>query len=911
MSGRSNQGYESDQDSTPPLDVKSRIAAFQNSSSSQPQPQYATYQSKLNSSPVLIRPSPNRSTHSSTNSQQPTTKTTSPIPRHNSLPRERDFNLSPSSSSRLSNSSSEHVSEFGIIKSGEGSSNPMAPPPSKASTFGGRSNAGFASRWNNGTGGTYSTASSFHLGAQEDRQSNLRKSGSGMSLRELAAQSDSARSRSNSVESGQLGSSRRGSPAGTGSGASSPRLGVKNIIALYGGNGQLGGGGVAAGSLGRSSSPSSFNGNHQSPYRLGVSIPDASASADSLPIRKRPPRHMLDASEDGSTALELHPTLSPSPSIHSPIRSGASSPAGDLLTSNHQTSPISPQSSFKPPAPPRPPKPNASTSTSTNSTNTPPKLPQRFTVQPPTPARQPTTESPRSSSHSPNRFNNSNFSAPLLPPRKGAGTISAGVSPSSTGDGSSVNYQTYVSRKEQVQIGPALPPRMSHNGNNNHSDTPPRRSSADAPNSTSKPPPLPRRSMGNSSSAASDLSVSSNGSAASTGLIPPPRHKLPPQSHHVKNASSGTFSSVSLSDDASAELKHSLESQIGERETLVGGSTGFKALSSENSNSRRTAPLTPTSNPLLPPPRAVRSLAQGAPSRVGGPGAASGFRFGSGSSPHGRSAISLTARGRPLVKKNVKTKRNFTPDQSSRNRYETLFERMLVAESIKKSKMRDKKTNSSNSGIAVPRRRDLNRTITSNESEEEISAGGVQALKGWFDQSKNSQPSTSGHEPVLATSAPSERENPLSSNSFNLSSIPHHRSTASAGPGLETSFQHSTNPYIPTKRILKLWKSSRINNNEFFGEIWNEVVKHQESSQLKGLEREAFVRGLSAIDGELRRRKAKKSRRKGNMKTSRKNTIRASGRLIPPKPPTSNWEEVSRLPSNVKRVVPPHRPVNI
>lgn len=311
---------------------------------------------------------------------------------------------------------------------------------------------------------------------------------------------------------------------------------------------------------------------------------------------------------------------------------------------------------------------------------------------------------------------------------------------------------------------------------------------------------------------------------------PPPRQRT--LSAATKNQTGGVhrktgsnvFTSISLSDDASSELKRSLESDIHAdhppppaRSRLPSNPTPRNTTASGGvvSSLIGTAAALPIFKSGSPFTTSGRSLADGAPSKQGyytGGGAISR----SGSAQSGDSGLTFRpgegegwgqTRAVELAD-TPKTKVGLGEvEDGARRRYEALFEAALSRQRRRRGKGQSK------------------------EKGE-----GVKGLRGWFESEKS----------------PAAHSSPL--------------------PEGEV---------LSPRTVKKIWSRSKLPPS-VLAQVWDQAVAFQASSD-GGLGKEAFIRGMARIDSELERRKKRRER-----KTARsvKKEGLGVGRRVPPPPPT-------------------------
>lgn len=448
----------------------------------------------------------------------------------------------------------------------------------------------------------------------------------------------------------------------------------------------------------------------------------------------------------------------------------------------------------------------------------------------------------------------------------------------------------------------------------------PRVASAGAP-----PPPPPRPStaaLSASTGSTSTVGMAAPGATTTTNtataaLPPPPRHRTQTQTHHrgarsgpgsdpssMRGASghgktpSTTFTSISLSDDASADLRHSLESEIGSYAASQSSASGSshsssghsslsgttapgnrnRALSAGPHGPGRGGPKRSWEAPNVPLPPPVRDPLRARPNQAMHVEKA---HFGGMNAAHA-----------PL-------RRACTPDPLARKRYEALFERSINAAAAKKAPSNLKcasdadksvQRSSASGAITIPKSPkagdpDSNGFARSmpdaSEGDVQTSGGGVKALKGWFE---DSQPPTS-------SSAPSKPENG--------------GVTPKLWRAADSSAQAQKEQRLSPKMVRRIWRRSRL-PDAILREVWDAAITGApSSSEFPGLTLEQFVRAMAAIDAELLRRS---TRRKARGARGGQNAASAISRA------NQNRGSATRLPTALqpvdrqRRVPPPVPP---
>ncbi|KAN0064798.1 hypothetical protein ACQY0O_001855 [Thecaphora frezii] len=854
------------------------------------------------------------------------------------------------------------------------------------------------------------------LSSDDDAAARLRKTGSGTSLRDLMQKSlpnAPIRSRSKSLAgrgANSLGASTVSTPTNYSSGgAQSPRLGVRSIIALYGGNGGAGleapvasPSTAAVGSLGAFSGP----GGAEALYGGGLRTASPLSMASNASLRGR---HMLDPSNEDETWNPLfgHAVMEPRPRSSSGFRSAPTShpsspgPTGSALAVPNAgaiTSIAAPGEHVVQP----PYKRTVSGASGLSVRTEPPRPPARNAVLAPSPSR--------SASSSPMN------AGPRLPPRPSNssagshvsefGQISArpssadtsGKSGASSGDAfHNVPYATYTpgakrhgqgttASAENLRAPPALPPRSATGGQAPHSSSadgvpatgedghlpyafrtrPPVRLLPKSPSLPSRvtalpavakaerpePPPRPRAALSAPSSAPSSATTidgraggfrfGGTSSDPSTAPPPPARGRAPLTTHHRSSGlgavgsdptsatssssssssastagarrpahshshaktPSNVFTSISLSDDASRELRSSLESDILQRNPQeaatgspasasisshmpppprnrhghsanrsIGSAIGLTTSSPSTGQFSAGKALWETASSALPLPfkssaasaTSGRALAEGAPSRqphhsyVAGRANVAGDPL-LGSRPGELDGVvrpgwagQLQTRPVQLASPVAKlTPRSTTPPNSSaRQRYECLFDACLKAQAASRAKralpleVDALDLGSVRGKRQVPGFRTRGAGSVSVDDCSASSNVGIEAAKGWFEPNA----AATG----VQTSAEAGGRAPAS------------RSAPSSTLVVDADSSGARCSTLSMLRVRKVWRQSRL-PDAVLAEIWDAAVAYQREAGRgdvgrPGLTREAFVRAMAAIDAELASRAAKRRAR--------------------------------------------------
>ncbi|GAC96494.1 hypothetical protein PHSY_004074 [Pseudozyma hubeiensis SY62] len=348
-----------------------------------------------------------------------------------------------------------------------------------------------------------------------------------------------------------------------------------------------------------------------------------------------------------------------------------------------------------------------------------------------------------------------------------------------------------------------------------------------------------------------------------------------PASAHRKTGSN-VFTSISLSDDASGELKRSLESDLhSDHSTQLPPPNRGRSITANNGAASRAAGPSPaaggmgagmvssligTAASALPMFKSTgaasgtRSLADGAPSKqqymsrsgsagsgltaTGADGEASLWGVGRAVQLAEVGVVASKAVGGGMLKE--------PQDEKAMRRFEALFETLLRQQEEKRRT-----------------RGQLGRAKANNLKSEEVgerkASGGVQALRGWFESDPSSTTTT-------ATAGSTTR--------------PNHPAAQSNPPSRSTSLSPST--------IRKIWSRSQLPFT-YLSQLFDQCLQSQ-TEDVKGLEKQTFVRAMASIDAELERRKARRQtrqRRKDEARKSRDVNVSAARRVPPPPPPPS------------------------
>ncbi|PWZ00789.1 hypothetical protein BCV70DRAFT_237118 [Testicularia cyperi] len=819
--------------------------------------------------------------------------------------------------------------------------------------------------------------------------SALRKSESGTSLRELMQQSmpgagvtdDNVLQRSRSKSLAGNADSKSSSPAASGcstpaahlhgsnSRSSSPRPvgGVKNFIALYGG-------GAPAGVAGNNTATGPYGGSFER-----TSSPMSISTSNSA----RTSSHMLDSSADDDYTSPMfgHAVLQPgrSSGLQSSSSSAASrsvpgtperknSAASTSSTTAAATSTIAmcdTEISLQPPQIP-------SRKGSGSSVSSMPRLPPRPSASlAPSPTISEFGQIAAFSSAG-------NDGAPRKAGNSGAGGVSyATYTPGVRRNGSGASNAAAFDGDSAISP-PALPPRSATVGHA-YSD---RKGTAvsgyavrqrgagptavSTPTTTpgkAKPAPPPRPTnlsgrqwdgnaggfrFGSNHTPAgkSGNSSTSNGPAQQPAIPPRPRQQAQQETQqpvraagvtaansavagsghrgHAKSASN-VFTSISLSDDASHELRRTLESDMHRSDSSgnalqmpppsrgrpthaasrsggssIGASASPSGISSliESAASALPIPLfkSNSNTGVLGNTGTSRSLAEGAPSKQGSvasrsvqglgfsdvnflsvrPGESLGsneLNAGSGLARNRPSAVvlaepssmSLTG-SRTSTLASAKLARSMSPaDEAARQRYEALFDALLAAQTRASLRRKTALATQTHSNASTLRGGKTGKKSDAEAASEALSDGVEQDA----DTSVRSVQSLRGW---FESDSSSPRKEPVKlSTSAPEKPSPAKLLASDAAPStmqMQGRDQLGGGPgRVSAGRVVKVWKRSKL-PDAVLAEIWDAAVEHQASGQGRRrsgparLEREAFVRAMAAIDAELGRRKSKWRRKK-------------------------------------------------
>ncbi|KAJ9478461.1 hypothetical protein PHBOTO_002005 [Pseudozyma hubeiensis] len=340
---------------------------------------------------------------------------------------------------------------------------------------------------------------------------------------------------------------------------------------------------------------------------------------------------------------------------------------------------------------------------------------------------------------------------------------------------------------------------------------------------------------------------------------------IPANAH--RKTGSNVFTSISLSDDASGELKRSLESDLHSDHStqLPPPNRGRSIAATNGAPSRAVVPspagggmgagvvssLIGTAASALPMFKSsgaasgTRSLADGAPSkqqymsRSGSAGSGMTATAGDGEASLwgvGR-AVQLAEVGVVASKAVGGGMLKEPHDEKAMKRYEALFETLLRQQDEKRRKRAQ---------IGRATAKDLE----SEEVGEKKASGRVQALRGWFESDPSSTATTAQPTQPPAQSDP---------------------------PSRSTSLSPST--------IRKIWSRSRLPPT-YLSQLFEQCLQSQ-SDDVKGLGKQTFVRAMASIDAELERRKVRRQarqRRKDEARKSRDVNVSAARRMPPPPP---------------------------
>lgn len=354
-----------------------------------------------------------------------------------------------------------------------------------------------------------------------------------------------------------------------------------------------------------------------------------------------------------------------------------------------------------------------------------------------------------------------------------------------------------------------------------------------------------------------------------------------------RKSGSNVFTSISLSDDASGELKRSLESDLhvdhshtlpppsrGRPGAAVAGGAAYPTLAVSTRSSSASggmaasgvvSSLIGTAASALPLFKsaggatggASRSLADGAPSKqaihAGGAMTSRKSSVASGLMATDAEAAEAALWGRAVQLADASSVvGNQQPigallkepkDEYARKRYEALFEK-LVAQQIDRHDKKDADKKRTEQGVG------------SSVVTERTPSAGVQALRGWFESDASA-----------TTARPPQPSAPASD-----------RATRSGT---------SASAVVCASTVRRIWTRSRLASH-FLAQLWDQAVLSQ-SAELKGLQSEAFVKAMAAIDAALERKKLQHRQRKQRLADhasfNTEHTVAGAGRRVPPPPP--------------------------
>ncbi|KAJ1029855.1 hypothetical protein NDA13_003094 [Ustilago tritici] len=391
------------------------------------------------------------------------------------------------------------------------------------------------------------------------------------------------------------------------------------------------------------------------------------------------------------------------------------------------------------------------------------------------------------------------------------------------------------------------------------------------------PPPRPTKptsgwegNAGGFKFGSTPTNTASAGTNSDRGAVSPQRHTRNPSTGpsttvaaaHRKTGSN-VFTSISLTDDASSELKRSLESGLHSdhcqrmpprrppRNTTpfrspnntLSGQTGVVGVASSLIGTAASA------LPLFKPGGAgmgggTRSLADGAPSKqFGGVGLGRSasthsdlsVRPGDGSGARGRVQLADPPTSTPLSR--GKGALEEPRDAAARARYEDLFSSLVSQQRMQRRRTKAKEGEGDSSNAST--------VCGGSSSKIEEGSGAASALRGWFesDSHPSSNPTTDGNGRAAVLSA---------------------------------------------KMVQRVWSKCKLPES-FLAGVYDQSSSSSSSSSSTpaGLGKENFARAMATIDAELERRKAKRERRK-EAKAKRASTMGLGlGRRVPPLPPSA------------------------
>lgn len=486
---------------------------------------------------------------------------------------------------------------------------------------------------------------------------------------------------------------------------------------------------------------------------------------------------------------------------------------------------------------------------------------------------------PRSTPGSPERKGSTSSTAsassttPRLPPRPTQPSLAP--SPTLTEFGQlqpaakdkAVGYATYtpgfkrgVATIEVQRTPPALPPRSATLGQSERGKS---REPPSVPKKPLKPAPPPRPTAAPRSTPDSAAKAFRFGSAAAESTsaqpAPPPRPSKPSTpggtsltptppntattAKHRKSGSN-VFTSISLSDEASSELRRTLETDVRADVQLPPPARGRPPTTPHRTATASTAtggvvssligtaasalPLFKASTPLA---AGARSLADGAPSKQYGLSRSGSTHSDLSVLPgHADAGSWMPTRAVQLADAPKRAPAAAVPgwwkmpDPSARARYDALFTTTLADQARRRKHARADESASNASTL-----------------REKPRTAGVQALRGWFES--DAPPAADMHTGVQADE-------------------------------------------LGAASVRRVWKRSRL-PARFLAQVWDYAVHLGDDAKppSPALGREAFVCALATIDAELARRRSRRQQRTAQASDAHAVAARETGgRRVPPPP---------------------------
>lgn len=286
------------------------------------------------------------------------------------------------------------------------------------------------------------------------------------------------------------------------------------------------------------------------------------------------------------------------------------------------------------------------------------------------------------------------------------------------------------------------------------------------------------------------------------------------------------------------------------------------------------------------------------------------------------SGIFLGSGSNSNSKSNSRCRLKEPKDDQARQRYEDLFEKLVVKQRLQSKKRKQAQQSegvASNASTVRGEAKgggDTNFSMSAAPGGGGGGGGGVQALRGWFESDSVPPPASASTSNTPTTSAISTNTSTSAINKDDATS-----------PFPSTETDREAIAIVAPRTIYKLWTRSRLSHN-LLASVWDQAITLQSSSPTStttkgavvgmskadsklvvGLEKETFVRTLATIDAELERKKKKKEIRQtshsrphpqrqamgGRERTneasvafsaaSTASTAMATGRRVPPPPP--------------------------